>query len=623
MGIESPATYGDYYWARQVEANMLLGDETEKALSPAIGDLINSMPGLDKLPPSVLSLLSEIASPKSFAWGSVMARFGSEVADGAVNSSLQPAFQGLTYETNQLLQSTRLDPMAASTLYSRKKIEEDYWLFNMSSAGYDENVAQAAYKAAFPFPNYSDLFLWARYHGSPDNTWSTLVDIVDFDAKDFPLWEWLSLQRLTSEQVQTLHKRGKLTDYEFGDELKQIGWSSDNLDKIFELEYLLPNAMLQVQGNLMTDKSDEQILKDISVSDIHPDYAKKYLDAVLTKPASQDLIAYHLRQDPDLSNLEQDLKRIGIHPKYFDVYKTLAYQIPPVADIITMAVREAFSPAIAARFGQYEDFPAEFAEYAAMKGLSKDWAMRYWAAHWSLPSPQQGFEMLHRGVISDSELDLLLKALDVMPFWRDKLKQIAYRPLTRVDVRRMYREGVLDEREVVESYLNQGYSTENAERMALFTVRQTLSVLAKFTSGDIVKAYSQRMIDKTFAVSLLKEIGIRTADANYIINTAEYKRRWEFTEEKIRGIKNLYKKAEYSENQTRSELNKLNLPSDQIDVLMEQWWYEKKADARATWTTAQTIRFVKEGIITKTRGIEELKLNGYDDEHISVYMSTI
>ncbi|GAJ24007.1 unnamed protein product, partial [marine sediment metagenome] len=165
-------------------------------------------------------------------------------------------------------------------------------------------------------------------------------------------------------------------------------------------------------------------------------YANVYWDAVLTKPSTQDLVAYELRRDPSLNNLHNELTKVGVHPNYHPLYKELAYQIPPVADIITMAVREAFTPAIAARFGQYEDLPAPYVEWVQKKGLSKEWAERYWAAHWSLPSPQQGFEMLHRGVIGEGDLNMLLRALDVMPFWRDKLTQIAYRPLSRVDVRR-------------------------------------------------------------------------------------------------------------------------------------------------------------------------------------------
>ncbi|GAJ24320.1 unnamed protein product, partial [marine sediment metagenome] len=215
----------------------------------------------------------------------------------------------------------------------------------------------------------------------------------------------------------------------------------------------MPNAMLVVQGDLMQGLPSERILGDISIADINPRYAQTYYDAILTKPSSQDVIAYELRKDPDLSGLDQRLRRIGVHPAYFPLYKELAHPIPPVADIITMAVREAFTPAIAAKFGQYEDLPPAYVDWVQRKGLSKDWAERYWAAHWSLPSPMQGFEMLHRGAINFDELDMLLRALDVMPFWRDKLTKIAYRRLTRVDIRRMYKAGVLTEAEVYESYI--------------------------------------------------------------------------------------------------------------------------------------------------------------------------
>ncbi|GAJ02948.1 unnamed protein product, partial [marine sediment metagenome] len=84
----------------------------------------------------------------------------------------------------------------------------------------------------------------------------------------------------------------------------------------------------------------------------------------MTKPANEDIIAYELRRDPSLSNLDIELRRIGIHKNYYALYKELAYQIPPVNDIITMAVREAFTPSIAARFGQYQDLPPDFVTWA-------------------------------------------------------------------------------------------------------------------------------------------------------------------------------------------------------------------------------------------------------------------
>ncbi|GAH76814.1 unnamed protein product, partial [marine sediment metagenome] len=194
---------------------------------------------------------------------------------------------------------------------------------------------------------------------------------------------------LTTMQAQTLFRRGLITDAELLTKLSQIGWSPDDRLLVQELGWSIPNAMLLVQGDLQQARSRDEILRDISIADINPKYSQQYLDAILTKPASTDLVAYELRKDPKLTNLARNLTKIGIHPDYLDVYQTLAYQIPPIADIITMAVREAFTPEIAERFGQYQDYPKPLEEWAEKKGLSREWSERYWAAHWSLPSPSQ------------------------------------------------------------------------------------------------------------------------------------------------------------------------------------------------------------------------------------------
>ena len=159
---------------------------------------------------------------------------------------------------------------------------------------------------------------------------------------------------------------------------------------------------------------------------------------------------------------------------------------------------------------------------------------------------------------------------------------------------------MLNEREVYESYKDQGYADKNAERMAEFTVKQTLTSLSKFTSSDIIKAFTNRMISSGEARGLLLDIGIRSADASYIISTAEYKRLWAFTDDQIAGIRNLYKKRIYDDNQARDRLAGLNLPANQIEVLMQQWYYAKADELDATWTTAQTLKFLKRKLITTT-----------------------
>ena len=623
MSLESPITYAEWYWKHRVDADKAFDEASEDAMSPLFAGLLPDMPEISELPPGTQNFLHTLAKPHAAGLAGLLKLTGAEFAAELLKDALAPAMTMLKRSTNRRARETWLNAPQAVTLSQRKKIPDSFFYELTAAEGYQDIIADSLYTSLLPYPTIPEIMTWARYHGDYDNVQPTVWEKFDVPADDFALWEWLSWQKLSTLQAQTLLKRGTMSQDEFFAEIGRIGWHAADRDSIYDLAYALPNSMLLVQGGLVQGLDTDTILENISKGDIHPAWAKMYLDAVLTKPASQDIVAYALRRDPKLSDLPAELQKIGIHPHYTDVYKTLAYQIPPVADIITMAVREAFTPAIAERFGQYEDFPADLETYAGMKGLSKEWAERYWAAHWALPSPQQGFAMLHRGVITRPELDMLLRAQDVMPFWRDRLTQIAYRVLTRVDVRRMYKQGVLDESEVVAAYLDQGYDERNAGRMAEFTVKQTLATLSKFTSGDIVKAFTNRMISRSDAKSLLGYIGIRSEDAEYIVSTAEYKRVWAFTDDQIAGIRNLYRKRIYDENQARDRLARLNLPADQIDVLMQQWFYDKVEELDATWTTAQTLRFLKRGLITPERAKRELYLIGYDGEHSDIYLKDL
>src|SRR5262249_29762538 len=136
-----------------------------------------------------------------------------------------------------------------------------------------------------------------------------------------------------------------------------------------------------------------------------------------------------------------------------------------------MSVREVFTPEIAQPFGQFEDFPERFADLAALQGVNREWARNYWAAHWGLPSPEQAFEMFHREIIGPDELNKLFRALDILPHWRDRMLQMSYRPMPRVDIRRLHAAGIVTDAELPKLYLHFGFSPTDAGKMAEFTKR--------------------------------------------------------------------------------------------------------------------------------------------------------
>lgn len=620
MSIESPATYGDEYFASQKEAALSFEEDLEKSIKAFVPNIFTDGDIRDSIPFDILDKLEQLLAFSEPGLAAVGGRFVSEIADEAVSMVMKPALRKTQYAANRAFANMIPTPAQASLLYTHKMIDKSAFDYSYRAGGFDVAWQSILHKTFISPPSIPEWIRWARHHGEPKNTWGTLSKKLDITTPFYAEIEWLTQQVLTTDQITALYRRETKTESDTVKGLQEVGWSESNARSVMDLSFVVPNAMLLLQAGLLQELPDVELVKRLGRADIHDDYRRDYMDAVLTKPATTDVIAYNLRKNNNLNDLDTDLRKIGIHPDYFDFYRTLANPIPPVSDIITMAVREAFSPATAARFGQYEDFPPAFAEYAKQQGLTEDWSKRYWAAHWSLPSPSQGYEMLQRGIIDKKDLNMLLKALDIMPFWRNKLIELAYNPLTRVDVRRMYELGVLSRKEVYTAYLEHGYSPLNAQRMTEYTVKQVLEKNAGLTTKETLRAYVDKFIDRDTTIELLQLLGLGETESIYLTDTESVVREWDLIKDRILGIKNLYKRQVYDINETRDALGKLDQPSDQIDALMEQWWYEKKAEIPMTWTKPEIKRFHKKGIIDTNRARREFVLMGYDEEHVTAYM---
>lgn len=305
--------------------------------------------------------------------------------------------------------------------------------------------------------------------------------------------------------------------------------------------------------------NEDQALNELRANGFNESRANTLLESTLDPSSPGEAQIAFLRGMIDERKHDEFLRKYGYTDDRIELLKQLYVIIPPVSDLITMSVREVFSPETAERFGQFEDFPVEFAEFASQQGLSRDWAMRYWASHWSLPSPTQGFEMLHRRIIGENDLKLLLKALDIMPFWREKLIQLSYNPLTRVDVRRMHKVGVLTESEVYESYLDIGYTPENAQRLTEFTVKLNQAETTKggeqireLSRNIIEQAYSKGIISKEETIQRLMGIGYTLSDAEFLVKLADSLKQVNDNPDISREIKDRTTKLVFSAYATRS-----------------------------------------------------------------------
>ena len=265
-------------------------------------------------------------------------------------------------------------------------------------------------------------------------------------------------------------------------------------------------------------------------------------------------LALYRRGEIDQAGFFERLAKLGFDPQAMVDIEVLKDLIPGPTDLVRMGVREAWRDDIAQKWGYDQDFPPEFATWMTKQGYGGDWAKRYWRAHWVLPGIVQGFQMRHRDVINEEELQELLRISDIPEEWRARLTKVAYKPLTRVDVRRMHDMGVLTDEGVKRSYLDLGYDDANADLMTEFTKRFN----DKTGSGDateykdltrsvVIQAYRKGVITRDQAETRLLGLDYAMEEIGVLLELADWTQEIEdapdYSKEYHRDIKSIVEKA--------------------------------------------------------------------------------
>lgn len=351
--------------------------------------------------------------------------------------------------------------------------------------------------------------------------------------------------------------------------------------------------------------------------------------------------------------------------------------IPQINELILMAVKEAFTPEIAEKFGQYENYPEAITEWLEKQGLSKEWSERYWAAHWNLPGTGQGFDLMHRGLISEEELKILLRALDVMPFWRDKLVGLSWDLPNRIELRMMARYGLVDKQFLLDILkkigLHQDYRSIAADMMIVMGIQSDLSAryakgwikaedikaelaaasldpkiqtrvyqwivkqsaterVAKekdLTVADIIKGVKKGTISRAEGQTLLEQLGYDATEAKFKLDinipeeetTTEVKQR-ELTKS---DILNSYKLGQIDEAEAVSRLISIRYSEDDAIFLITLTiaTIEKIAEVKERdLTKADIIKGVKTGVISQEEGYYMLLNIGYSSDE-SMFLFSI
>ena len=357
-----------------------------------------------------------------------------------------------------------------------------------------------------------------------------------------------------------------------------------------------------------------------------PQATESYLQNAEQEIGIIDAIALWHRGFIDREGVVDLLERGGSSELSANLLLELGNVLPGVQDLVRMAVREVYSPEIAAAFGLFEEFPPQFAAEAAKQGLSAETAQQFWGAHWDLPSPNMGFEMFHRRIIDEDTLHLLMRALDIMPFWRDKLIALAYNPLTRVDVRRMHALDVLDDEGVTNAYLDLGYSPENAARMTEFTIRYNAETSTlgserqrELTTAQLLRLFRDGLTTEVETVSNLVGLGYSGDDAEILVTREVIQLELDEREDEKRAIIEMVKAGNLDIIQAQAELASLNFSQAEIDIILNRLERDMAVKTKAP-SEEKLVTMYKKRILNRDELRESLSFFGYPDFWVSRLM---
>jgi uncharacterized protein YjbJ (UPF0337 family) len=351
------------------------------------------------------------------------------------------------------------------------------------------------------------------------------------------------------------------------------------------------------------------------------------VDLSRPQPTTVELADWHHRGLIERGDFDNRLQALGFSNTDSEAIVLASSILPGVQDGVRFAVREAFPGQVAYDGPRGASPPPKFIELARLQGLDPTYARSFWAAHWELPSVTMAFAMYHRRLIDEARLRELLKEQDLAPEWVDLMIAVAFDPLTRVDVRRMYELRVLTAAEVEDAYLDLGYSPENARRLRDFVVADAAvapidPTERDLTRADIVGAYADGILTRDAAHDLLGSDGLGFSDdeVGVILNRediraarAERKEtRGAIVDQAVAGIIDLVA--------LQAKMAAAGYTADETAAAARE--VERRLDSLvARPTRADLDRFLKAGLVTAEEYKVEMRRLGYADVWIDKYLA--
>lgn len=376
------------------------------------------------------------------------------------------------------------------------------------------------------------------------------------------------------------------------------------------------------------------------------------------------------RRDPSkYEHYLDDLRVQGWSDDRIEALKFFTEFVPNAADQVNWLAREVYEPDMISKYGLDDELPVyENTDFSKI-GVTPEQMTNYWRAHWQHATFIQLVEMLHRGLINEDDVYEWYRLVEIPPYWRDKLTEIAYTWPTRVDIRRFYEQRTISEDRLRQLYRGLGYHGQDLEDYITWTkvyedlpsllsrwskgwlsleeVRQQLRDMGlpeervetiiqekvyadaaerttserDVTRSDIFKGVKDERITRDEGIELLMDLGYDRDEADYILavnvpedETASAVQNRQLTKS---DVLNGLRTEVLTEDEAREKLLELRYRPVDVQLLLDIFYASITApdtEIGRQESKADIVKAVKSGLITPEEGYLRLQDIGFTPE---------
>jgi hypothetical protein len=362
---------------------------------------------------------------------------------------------------------------------------------------------------------------------------------------------------------------------------------------------------------------------------------RDFLEKMNYEPlAPQELLILWNRDKITEETVDLHLKDRGIaDADLLKAFKSLRYEVPPTTDLLRFAQVNATVPAVVNRFQLDAEFDrfwqGQLKDGLTSQGMSEDWARLYWRAHWIRASMAQAQEALQRlragrvaadSVFTREDFENVARENDVLPYWRERMRLLAYSPPGLRFVRSLFQTSVINQAEVNEMYQDLGYSPDNAPKLAQTEYYLKQRALATqghgYTIAQAIALYKENVMQEAGVIAAYTDLGYDAQTARNGINLADDQLQAEKIKHLIALLRLQFLHGETDSATAIAKLTALQMPINRVQLLVGTWEAERELHAPHA-TLATLAKWVQTGLLSLADYGKRLTNLGFPGEDVA------